>query len=77
MVLAEAEEAAKMLEVVDAKLVDIASIREAEGANSGQKQESREVCGRTETRSCSYVNVDFMAFLLKTGSWSERGAPGL
>lgn len=78
MVLVEAKEAAKLLEVVDPKLVDIASIREAEGAKSGQKQESRELCGRMETRiRHSYINVDFMAFLLETGSRSVRGAPGL
>lgn len=60
MGLVEAKEAAKMLEVVDAKLVDVASIREAEGANSGQKQELRELCGRMETRiRRSYINVDF------------------
>lgn len=76
MVLVETEEAAKMLEVVDAKLVDIASIREAEGANSGQEQESRELCGRIETRNGN-GNVDFMVFLLETGSQAPCGTPSL
>lgn len=63
VVLVAAKEAAKMLEVVDAKLVDIAAIRDAEGANSGQKLELRELCGRTETRiSRSYINVDLSSF---------------
>lgn len=78
MVLVEAKEAAKMVEVVDAKLVDIASTREAEGPKSGQNQESRQTCGRMETRiRRSYINVDLMAFLLETGSRHVRGALGL
>lgn len=51
MALEEAKEAVKTLEVVDAKLVDITSVREGGGSNTGQKWEWSRVQGTAGGRN--------------------------